>query len=57
MEHCEYRALSNEMIRDRILVGILNLNLSEQLQIDADLTLEKAITKLDRVRQSSLSSQ
>lgn len=57
MEHCEYRALSNEMIIDRILVGILKLNLSEQLQIDADLTLEKAITKLDRVRQSSLSSQ
>ena len=37
------------MIRDRIVVGILNSSLSEQLQLEKDLTLEKAVTK---VRQS-----
>lgn len=38
-----------EPIRDRILVGIKNRKLSEQLQLDSDLTLSKAI---QRVRQS-----
>ena len=32
------------MIRDRIVVGILNQSLSEWLQLDVDLTLEKAKT-------------
>ena len=48
-EHCDYGALTDEMIRDRIVVGILNSSLSEQLQLEKDLTLEKAVTK---VRQS-----
>ena len=46
VEHCEYGALTIEIIRDRIVVGILNsLSLSEQIQLYADLNLEKAITK------------
>lgn len=31
-----------EMIRDRLVIGIWDTSLSEHLQLDADLTLEKA---------------
>lgn len=41
-EHCGYEALHDEMIRDRIVVGITNSASSEKLQLDADLT--KVIT-------------
>ena len=37
------------MIRDRIVVGLADQKLPEKLQLDADLTLEKAI---NTVRQS-----
>ncbi|KAL0174321.1 hypothetical protein M9458_030289 [Cirrhinus mrigala] len=43
-ELCDFGALKEDLIRDRIA------KLSESLQLDADLTLEKAIT---RVRQSA----
>ena len=33
------------MIRDRIVVGIFTSSLSEQLQLNPDLNLEKAIMK------------
>ena len=50
-ENCEYRELKGEMIRDRIVVGIRDRALSEQLQLDAELTLEKAKKKeLDSVK-------
>ena len=48
-EHCGYGTLHDEMIRDRIIVGIRNIALSEKLQLKADLTLERAVTE---VRQS-----
>ena len=48
-EHCEYGDLHEEMIRDRIVVGIRDSRLSEKLQLDAELTLKKAT---DTVRQS-----
>ena len=32
------------MIRDRIVVGLRDRKLSERLQLEADLTLEKAMT-------------
>ncbi len=48
-EHCKYGALREEMIRDRIVVGIRDSRLSEKLQLDAELTLKKAA---DTVRQS-----
>ena len=48
-EHCQFGLLPDEMIRDRIVVGLADQNLSEKFQLDADLTLEKAIK---RVRQS-----
>ena len=37
-------ALKEEMIKDRIVVGICDTALSEKLQMDADLTLEKVKT-------------
>ena len=43
-EHCRYGELQEEMIRDRIVVGLLDTALSEKLQLDPDLTLEKAMT-------------
>ncbi|GBO05870.1 hypothetical protein AVEN_44979-1 [Araneus ventricosus] len=50
-EHCEYGVLHDELIRDRIVVGIRDKNLSEKLQLDADLTLAKVI---ERVRLSEV---
>ena len=47
-ENCDYREMKAELIRDRIVVGIRNRALSEQLQLDAELTLE---TAKKRVRQ------
>jgi len=43
-EHCAYGDLAPEMIRDRLVVGISDLTLSERLCADAELTLEKAKT-------------
>ena len=42
VENCAYGDLTDEMIRDRLVVGIRDKSLSERLQMDADLTLEKA---------------
>ena len=43
-EWCGFRELHNEMIRDRLVVGLRDASLSERLQMDADLALVKAIT-------------
>ena len=43
-EYCNYGALRSEMIRDRIVVGLLNANVSIKLQKYSELTLEKATT-------------
>ena len=48
-KHCGYGNLHDEMFRDRIVVGISNAQLSEKLQLDSKLILEKAVTQ---VRQS-----
>ncbi len=48
-EHCGFGDLHDELIRDRIVVGIRDARLSEKLQLESDLTLDKAIR---RVRQS-----
>ena len=45
-EYCRYGNLHDEMIRDRIVVGIRNAPLSEKLQLDPELTLEKAVTQV-----------
>ncbi len=41
-EFCEFGATKDEQIRDRIVIGIADSNVSEKL-LDPDLTLEKAI--------------
>ena len=42
METCNYGDLKDEMLHDRLVVGIRDVRLSERLQLDVDLTLEKA---------------
>ena len=49
--NCNHGALETEMIRDRLVVGICDNSLSEHLQLDAELTLEKAKTKI-RLREA-----
>ena len=50
-ERCEYGTLHDNMIRDRIVVGIKDSSLSERMQLDDALILEKEkATKM--VRQS-----
>ena len=44
--NCNYGELEGEMIRDRLVVGIRDSALSERLQLDAGLTLEKAKTTI-----------
>ncbi|KAL5017541.1 hypothetical protein ScPMuIL_007130 [Solemya velum] len=46
VEHCEYGQLKDEMIRDRIVVGIRDSKMSEKLQLDPNLTLEKAVAQV-----------
>ena len=41
-ETCAYGDLADELLRSRIVVGIRDTALSEHLQLDPDLTLEKA---------------
>ena len=43
VKHCKYGSLQFKMIRHRIVVGLRDRKLSECLQLEADLTLEKAI--------------
>lgn len=47
-EHCNFGTLTDEMIRDRIVVGLLDAKLSEKLQLDPDLTLPKAINHVQQ---------
>ena len=46
MDNCEYGALKDDLLRDRIVVGIRDKGLSEKLQMDPSLTLEKAKTQV-----------
>ena len=41
MESCDYGPLRDEMLRDRIVVGIRDAAMSEKLQLDPELTMEK----------------
>ena len=53
VKHCNYGELQSEMIQDKIVVGLLDINLSMKLQMDPELTLEKATTA---TRQSEVNS-
>ena len=46
IEFCAYGDLKEQMLRDRLVVGIRDSSLSEKLQTDPDLTLEKAKTRI-----------
>ena len=45
-ENCDYGALKEEMIRDRLVMGIRDAALSQQIQLDSELTLEKTKKKI-----------
>ena len=53
-EHCSYGELQDEMISDRIVVGLQDAVLSEKLQLEPYSTLESAISK---VKQSEMIKQ
>ena len=42
-EHCQYGNTREEMIQDRIVVRLRDSSLSEKLQLEANLTFEKAL--------------
>ena len=43
VDSCNYGDFREEMLRDRLVVGIRDVALSERLQMDSELTLEKAM--------------
>jgi hypothetical protein len=48
-ETCKYGDLRDQLIRDRLVVGIADIQLSERLQLDDKLTLEiAAMLRVDR---------
>eukprot|EP00731_Ephydatia_muelleri_P000238 Em0001g238a len=55
--NCDYGQLREELIRDRIVIGILDKALSKRLQMDPELTLEKAsrmVRQSESVREQQL---
>ena len=40
--NCDYGEMQNQMIRDHLVVGIRANSVSERLQMDPEITLEKA---------------
>ena len=53
-QHCNCGNLHDEMIRDRLVIGLKDKSLSEKLQLEAELTLENAI---NQARQQGLVRQ
>ena len=45
-DKCNYGTLRDELLRDRIVVGIIDQSLSEKLQLDQGLTLQTALEKV-----------
>ena len=50
-EKCNFGSLYNDMIRDRIIVGIKVVKLSERMQLDESLTLERVATMIRQTEQ------
>ena len=48
---CEYGDLRDELIRDRIVIGLGDVRTSERMQLKADLTLDEAV---DMARQAEI---
>ena len=55
-ENCEFGGMKDELIRERLVVGIRDSTLSEHLQLEPELTLDKA-KKLIRQRESVRTQQ
>ena len=45
IEHCDYGALKDEVIRDKLVVGLVDEQLSEKLHLDPNLTLKRAVNQ------------
>ena len=56
IETCDYGNLKEQMLRDRLVVGIKDMAMSQKLQMDPDLTLEKA-KKLIRQKEAVYEQQ
>ena len=46
IDNCEYGALRDEILRDRIVIGICDKGLSQKLQLNDKLTLESALVQV-----------
>ena len=42
-EHCAFGTLQDELVRNRIVVGLVDTELAEKLELDPELTLTKAM--------------
>ncbi|UYV71423.1 K02A2.6-like, partial [Cordylochernes scorpioides] len=59
-DSCEFEGLHEQLIRDRIVVGVRDKALSERMQLDSELTLEKAVNMVrqqEAVRQQQVDLQ
>ncbi|UYV81264.1 hypothetical protein LAZ67_20000582 [Cordylochernes scorpioides] len=59
-DSCEFESLHEQLIRDRIVVGVRDKALSERMQLDSELTLEKAVKMVrqqEAVRQQQVDLQ
>ncbi|UYV82707.1 K02A2.6-like [Cordylochernes scorpioides] len=57
---CEFEGLHEQLIRDRIVVGVRDKALSERMQLDSELTLEKGVKMVrqqEAVRQQQVDLQ
>ena len=50
-ETCKYGTLQDELIRDRLVIGLRDVALSERLQLDSDLTLATSVLKARQIEQ------
>ncbi|UYV62413.1 hypothetical protein LAZ67_2000471, partial [Cordylochernes scorpioides] len=59
-DSCEFEGLHEQLIRDRIVVGVRDKALSERMQLDSELTLEKSVKMVrqqEAVRQQQVDLQ
>ena len=57
VETCEYGALRDDLLRDRIVVRIRDVSLSERMQMDSKLTLDRAKTMVRQKEAITLQGQ
>ena len=57
-QYCEFGGTKDEQIRDKIVIGISDLEVSEKLQLEPELSLEKAIQIIcqsEQIKQQNVS--